>query len=401
MDALTVSELCLRVKSVLRAEPGLQDIWVEGEVSNARPAASGHWYWTIKDAAGSFKCVMWKAVALNQMTLPADGMAFRFHGKVGLYERGGEVQLDVDFVEPAGQGDLWQAFERLRRQLEAEGLFDEARKRPLPPYPMRIGVVTSPQAAALRDVAQTIQRRWPCATVLVAPTRVQGAEAPAEIVAALTAIARAAVDVVLVVRGGGSIEDLWAFNDEAVARAIAACPVPTVSGVGHETDFTIADFVADLRMPTPTAAAERVTPDAADLRQAVDDLTDRLARQLGWRQDTAGSGLASLTHRLALVSPARTVADRHARVDANRARLKRALAGRLTVANAHLDGHRQRLEALSPTAILRRGFAHVTHISDGRTVRRPSDVKGGDGLRIRLADGDVRAVVQGQTRLFE
>ncbi|MCC7020495.1 MAG: exodeoxyribonuclease VII large subunit [Ardenticatenales bacterium] len=401
MDALTVSELCLRVKSVLRAEPGLQDIWVEGEVSNARPAASGHWYWTIKDAAGSFKCVMWKAVALGQMTLPADGMAFRFHGKVTLYERGGDIQLDVDFVEPAGQGDLWQAFERLRRQLEAEGLFDEARKRPIPPYPMRIGVVTSPQAAALRDVAQTIQRRWPCATVLVAPTRVQGAEAPAEIVAALSAIARAAVDVVLVVRGGGSIEDLWAFNDEAVARAIAACPVPTVSGVGHETDFTIADFVADLRMPTPTAAAERVTPDAADLRQAVDDLTERLARQLRWRQDAAGSGLASLTHRLALVSPARTVADRHARVDANRARLKRALAGRLTVANAHLDGHRQRLEALSPTAILRRGFAHVTRFSDGRTVRRPSDVKGGDGLRIRLADGDVRAVVQGQTRLFE
>lgn len=401
MDALTVSELCLRVKSLLRADPGLQDIWVEGEVSNARPASSGHWYWTIKDTAGSFKCVMWKPVALSQATLPADGMAFRFHGKITLYERGGDIQLDVDFVEPAGQGDLWQAFERLRRQLDAEGLFDEARKRPLPAYPLRIGVVTSTAAAALRDVAHAVQRRWPCATLVVAPARVQGAEAPAEIVAALGAIARANVDVVLVVRGGGSIEDLWAFNDEAVARAIAACPVPTVAGVGHETDFTIADFVADVRMPTPTAAAERVTPDARELQQAVDDLADRLARQIRWRREGAAAGLDAVRRRLGLVSPARTVADRRARVDAARERLRRAIEHRVSVADAHLDGQRQRLEALSPVGILRRGYAHVTRFADGRTVRRPSEVKGGDGLRIRLAEGEVAAVVQGQTRLFE
>lgn len=401
MDALTVSELCLRVKSLLRADPGLQDIWVEGEVSNARPASSGHWYWTIKDTAGSFKCVMWKPVANSQATLPADGMAFRFHGKITLYERGGDIQLDVDFVEPAGQGDLWQAFERLRRQLDAEGLFDEARKRPLPPYPTRIGIVTSPQAAALRDVYHVVQRRWPCAVLLVAPARVQGPEAPAEIVAALAAIVRAQVDVVLVVRGGGSIEDLWAFNDEAVARAIAACPVPTVSGVGHETDFTIADFVADVRMPTPTAAAERATPDARELQQAVDDLTDRLARQVGWRRDSASTSLATLRRRLRLVSPNRTVAEQRARVGADRERLLRAIGSRLSVAGAHLDGQRQRLEALSPEGILRRGYAHVTRFADGRTVRRAADVKGGDGLRIRLAEGEVPVVVQGQTRLFE
>ncbi|MEO8084529.1 MAG: exodeoxyribonuclease VII large subunit [Ardenticatenales bacterium] len=401
MDALTVSELCLRVKSLLRADPGLQDIWVEGEVSNARPASSGHWYWTIKDTAGSFKCVMWKPVANSQATLPADGMAFRFHGKITLYERGGDIQLDVDFVEPAGQGDLWQAFERLRRQLDAEGLFDEARKRPLPPYPTRIGVVTSPQAAALRDVYHVVQRRWPCAVLLVAPARVQGPGAPAEIVAALAAIVRAQVDVVLVVRGGGSIEDLWAFNDEAVARAIAACPVPTVSGVGHETDFTIADFVADVRMPTPTAAAERATPDARELQQAVDDLTDRLARQVGWRHDAASTSLETVRRRLRLASPARTVADHRARVAADRERLRRAIGGRLSVADAHLDGQRQRLEALSPEGILRRGYAHVTRFADGLTVRRATDVKGGDGLRIRLAEGEVPAVVQGQTRLFE
>lgn len=401
MDALTVSELCLQVKSLLKSDPRLQDIWVEGEVSNARPASSGHWYWTIKDGAGSFRCVMWKAVAAGQAALPVDGLAFRFHGRVSLYERGGDIQLDVDLVEPAGQGDLWQAFERLKRTLEAEGLFDAARKRPLPAYPMRIGVVTSPQAAALRDVAHAVGRRWPCATLCVAPARVQGAEAPSEIVAALGAIAAAGVDVVLVVRGGGSIEDLWAFNDEAVARAIAACPVPTVSGVGHETDFTIADFVADVRMPTPTAAAERVTPDARELRQAVDDLTDRLARQLRWQLDGAAGGLAAAARRLTLASPARTVAEARARVGADHDRLVRALAARLSVARAELEGRRQRLAALHPDAILRRGYAHVTRADDGRTVRRPADVTGGDGLRIRLAEGEVRAVVQGQGRLFD
>ncbi len=401
MDALTVSELCLQVKSRLRSDPQLQDVWVEGEVSNARPASSGHWYWTIKDGAGTFRCVMWKPVAASQTTLPADGLAFRFHGKVTLYERGGDVQLDVDVVEPAGQGDLWLAYDRLRRSLEAEGLFDAARKRPLPAYPMRIGVVTSPQAAALRDVAHAVQRRWPCAALIVAPARVQGAEAPAEIVAALGAIARAGVDVVLVVRGGGSIEDLWAFNDEAVARAIAACPVPTVSGVGHETDVTIADFVADVRMPTPTAAAERVTPDARELRQAVDDLSDRLARQLRWRLDGAAGQLAAAARRLALATPARALANARSSVAADRDRLRRALAARLALHRAQLEGYRQRLAALHPDAILRRGYAHVTRAADGRTVRRPADVAGGDGLRIRLAEGEVRAVVQGQGKLFD
>lgn len=401
MDALTVSELCLQVKSRLRSDPQLQDVWVEGEVSNARPASSGHWYWTIKDGAGTFRCVMWKPVAASQTTLPADGLAFRFHGKVTLYERGGDVQLDVDVVEPAGQGDLWLAYDRLRRSLEAEGLFDAARKRPLPAYPMRIGVVTSPQAAALRDVAHAVQRRWPCAALIVAPARVQGSEAPAEIVAALGAIARAGVDVVLVVRGGGSIEDLWAFNDEAVARAIAACPVPTVSGVGHETDVTIADFVADVRMPTPTAAAERVTPDARELRQAVDDLSDRLARQLRWRLDGAAGQLAAAARRLALATPARALANARSSVAADRDRLRRALAARLALHRAQLEGYRQRLAALHPDAILRRGYAHVTRAADGRTVRRPADVAGGDGLRIRLAEGEVRAVVQGQGKLFD
>jgi exodeoxyribonuclease VII large subunit len=238
----SVSEVTSHLKALLESDALLTDVWVQGEVSNFTPAASGHWYWTLKDESAALQCVMWRSRVSAQTYTPEVGESLLAHGYVSVYETAGKVQLYADHVEPAGRGDLYRRFEELKARLAAEGLFDEERKRPLPRFPRRIGVVTSLDAAALRDVCRVLARRWPSVEVLVSPTLVQGDAAPAEIVAAIEAIQRSDVDVVIVTRGGGSLEDLWAFNDEGVARAVAGCAVPVISGVGHETDFTICDF---------------------------------------------------------------------------------------------------------------------------------------------------------------
>jgi exodeoxyribonuclease VII large subunit len=250
----------------------LQDLWLEGEVSNWKHAPSGHIYFTLKDEAASIRCAMWRSNIQRAAYLPAgDGEAVLAHGYVSVYEPQGVYQFYVDDVQPVGLGSLYARFEQLKARLQAEGLFDADRKRSLPHFPRRIGVVTSPSGAVLRDILNVLRRRYPLAEVIVAPTLVQGPEAPAQIVRALERVGQVpGVDVIILARGGGSLEDLWAFNDEAVARAIVAAPVPVVSGVGHETDFTIADFAADLRAPTSSAAAELVTPDRAALRQQVE-----------------------------------------------------------------------------------------------------------------------------------
>lgn len=401
MNAYSVTALSDHIKAILEDDPELGDVWVEGEVSNCRPAASGHWYFVLKDEGATLSCVIWKSSAAALSTLPADGQRFLMHGAVSVYGPAGRYQYYVDHCEPAGLGDLHQRFEALKARLAEEGLFDAARKRPLPAYPMRIGVVTSRQAAALRDICNVLARRWPAAEVRLAPTLVQGDAAPDQIVAALAAVARAGVEVVLLARGGGSLEDLWAFNDERVARAIAACSVPVVCGVGHEIDFTIADFVADVRAPTPSAAAEMVTPDARELRLAVDDRRLRLTRSVadrvdGWRQATD-----RLAHRLRLVAPERAIRDHRTRIEALRARLGRAMEARLRLARADLDGRTRRLAALSPEATLRRGYAHVSRARDGRAVGTIGDVRSGDAIRVRVIDGAFDAVVTGQGRLFD
>jgi exodeoxyribonuclease VII large subunit len=344
---------------------------------------------------------MWKGQAARQSALPADGQAFQLHGVVSVYPQAGKYQLVVDRVEPVGLGDLHQQFELLKAKLAAEGLFDAERKRPLPQWPRVIGVVTSAQAAALRDIAKVLARRWPLAELRVAPTLVQGEAAPAAIVAALGAIGRAGPEVVIVARGGGSIEDLWAFNDEGVARAIAACPVPVVSGVGHETDFTIADFVADLRAPTPSAAAELVTPDGEALTQLVDDYAGRLAFVARRRLEAAVLDLERLNRRLGLASPARAVARHRDAVRADRDRLRRAVVGRLRLERSAVDGQGRRLAALSPEATLARGYAHVQRKTDGVTVRSTRDARAGATLVVRVADGRFEAVVPGQPTLFD
>ncbi len=401
MTPLTITELNAYIKALIDGDPVLADVWVEGEVSNCKPAASGHWYFSLKDEGGTVACVIWKGQALGMVHLPEDGRRFLMHGYVSVYPAQGRYQYYVDHCEPAGLGDLHREFERLKARLDAEGLFDPERKRPLPRYPERIGIVTSPQAAALRDVGRVLERRWPVAEVILAPTLVQGEGAPAQIARAIERIGRAGVDVVIVTRGGGSIEDLWAFNDEGVARAIAACPVPVIAGVGHEIDFTIADFVADLRAPTPSAAAELATPDARELRQAVDERRDRLAAATGERLAASRVDVERLAHRLGRATPHRTVQAARVRVLDHRERLARDVSTRLRLAQTRVDGVRGRLAALSPQATLARGYAHVTLARDGRTVRLKRDVGAGVGVRVRVADGSFGAVVEGQAGLFD
>ncbi len=391
-QAVSVSELTRYVREVLESDEGLQNIWVRGEVSNFSRPASGHLYFTIKDQGAALKCVMWRSSAARQTYLPRDGEAVLVHGAIRVYEAGGAYQLNVDIMRPAGEGALFQEFMRLKAALEAQGLFDPQRKRPIPGRPQRIGIVTSPTGAALRDMLHTIARRYPIAEVVLAPTPVQGDEAPGGIVAALAALQRLAPppDVVLLARGGGSVEDLWAFNDQRVAFAIAGSAVPVITGVGHETDFTIADFVADLRAPTPTAAAELATPDQAELRQGLAEYLERI-RQVGRGaiQDERWS-LADLQRRLALLAPQNRLRSEQQSLDELSGRLGRAAAHQLELESAALHSLGGRLQALNPYGVLQRGYALVSR-PDGSLVARAAQVQPGDRLNLRFQDGERRA----------
>jgi exodeoxyribonuclease VII large subunit len=388
----SVTEVTDHIKRLLDDDAALADVWVRGEVRDFRAAASGHWYFALKDASAVLKCVMWRNRAAAQAQCPEDGASVVVHGSVSVYAAQGQYQLYADHLEPAGRGELFLAFERLKARLQAEGLFDPGRKRPLPQFPRRVGVVTSADAAALRDVCQVLARRWPLVEVLVAPTLVQGQGAPALIAAAVGAAGKADVDAVLVVRGGGSVEDLWAFNDEGVARAIAACPAPVVTGVGHETDVTIADFVADVRAPTPSAAAEIVTPDGRELMITVDGLRDRLTEAAAGDLRARSGRVDDVRRRLSLVAPARWVDSRRELLAERRVRLDRAIGGSVQFAQASVDALARRLTALDPSATLARGYAHVTRAEDGRTVSSVGDVAPGMLLCVRVTDGDFDAL---------
>ena len=301
-NVYSVSQVSAYIKSLFVSDMLLADVWLSGEVSGFTQASSGHCYFTLKDAGAILKSVIWRTQAKG-MVLPRNGDAVIVHGAISVYEQGGAYQLYVDHLEPAGVGQLWLEFERLKARLEAEGLFDEARKRPIPARPVRLGVVTSPTAAALRDILRTLSRRYGLVDVILASTPVQGDQAPPAIVAALALLnrwsaEREPLDAIILARGGGSIEELWAFNDEHVARAIAASAVPVITGVGHETDFTIADFVADLRAPTPTGAATLATPDGRELSAAVAALMARAERQLGGHLADERSRVEGLAVRL-------------------------------------------------------------------------------------------------------
>jgi exodeoxyribonuclease VII large subunit len=382
------------LRDLLVNDEKLGDVWVVGEVSNFSRPSSGHLYFTIKDATASLRCVMWRNTAIRQTFLPRDGAAIEVHGSIDVYEAGGMYQLYADAIRPAGEGALFQEFLRLKARLEAEGLFDPERKRPLPRWPRCIGVVTSPTAAALRDILNTLRRRYPIARVVLAPTPVQGSEAPPGIVSALQEINRVAQpDVIILARGGGSIEDLWAFNDERVARAIVASPAPVVTGVGHETDFTIADFAADLRAPTPTAAAEMVTPNRMDLLADLDELLARLSRSAQGDLSARRWTLNDQANRLRLNSPAIRLRSDRQRLDELGRRSGIAMTHQSQLSRAQIAGMEQRLRSLNPIAVLGRGYAVVSQ-QDGSLVRSTTQVKAGDALNVRVADGNFDARVE-------
>jgi exodeoxyribonuclease VII large subunit len=392
----SVTGLTSYISLLLERDGILRDLWVSGEVSNAsRNDASGHWYFTLKDAKASLACVMWRSVASKQSTLPRDGHSFRLRGKISVYAPKGSYQLVVEEVQAiSGLGDLHAQLERLKAQLAAEGLFDQARKRPLPPRPARIGIVTSPEAAALQDVLNVLSRRYPLAQVILSPSSVQGEAAPPQIVRALQRLNQAnACEVILLVRGGGSLEDLWCFNDERVVRAIAASAIPIISGVGHEIDFTLADLAADLRAPTPSAAAEQAAPDMSELYGALAYQAERLGRALRQAVHGRAEALRQAQRALERQAPRRRLATARQQVDELSERLASATRRRLAWQRERLQARAERLQAASPLNILARGYAILTDETGRRVYSRAAELRPGQRLRLRLADGQRRATV--------
>ena len=383
----TVSRLTFHIRKLLEEDETLQDVWVQGEISNLSRPASGHVYFTLKDANASLKCVMWKTSAARLKLSLRDGMEVEVHGKIGVYEPQGQYQLYADIIRPVGEGALFQEFLRLKSMLEVEGLFAEERKRPIPEFPKRIGIVTSATGAALRDMLNTLRRRLPLVEVLLAPSPVQGTEAPPALVKAIQALNHQKPDVILLARGGGSIEDLWAFNDERVVRAVAASEIPVISGVGHETDFTLCDFAADLRAPTPTAAAELATQiTIIDLQAELQNYVSRLATSTFSLVAEQRAYLSSLISELRYLSPARRIQSETQRVDELSRRMLSSLIHRIQLQSAQVKGMTRRLEALSPLAVLARGYAVVTRKEDGKVVSRVSQA--GSEMKVRVRDGE-------------
>ncbi len=403
-EPLSVSEVTARVKEVIACDDLLADVRVAGEVSNLSRPASGHLYFTLKDEGAQLRCVMWRSYAARLSRLPRNGDAVIARGRIDVYERDGVYQLYVEALVGQGIGDLNAEFERLKQKLQAEGLFDAARKRPLPRFPRALGIVTSPTGAALQDILNVLRRRYPLLEVYLSPTLVQGEDAPEQIVRAIQRLNDAGCcDVILVARGGGSLEELWAFNDERVVRAIAASPTPVVSGIGHEIDYTLADFAADVRAPTPSAAAEIITPDINDLRLQVDAMSLTLTETMHARLTRAKAGLSTLQRALRLLSPFNQLARQRERLDEARTRLAAALAHRLAVLRLRLDGLRARLEGVGPLATLARGYA-IVRDADGRIVRSVQAVQRGARLQITVADGSFDAQAldsQGERRTTE
>ncbi|MCZ2121032.1 MAG: exodeoxyribonuclease VII large subunit [Anaerolineales bacterium] len=384
---LTVSQLTFHIRKRLEDDPTLRDVWVEGEISNLAKPNSGHIYFTLKDKNAALRCVIWKTDASRLRVNLQDGLAVEAHGKIAVYEPQGQYQLVVNLLQPKGEGALYQEFLRLKAALEAEGLFDPERKRPIPELPKTIGIVTSQTGAALRDMLNTLRRRLPLVNVILAPAPVQGAEAPPALVEALHKLNQQNPDVILLARGGGSIEDLWAFNDERVVRAVAASNAPIISGVGHETDFTLCDFAADLRAPTPTAAAELATQTTLDDLQAqVTHFTarlnartlDLLAEQKVW--------LAALAARLKYSSPERRIQTENQNLDGLSRRAFSALRHRIQLHSANVDGISKRLQALNPASVLARGYAIITSLENGQVISKVAQAKG--ALKARVSDGE-------------
>lgn len=391
--AITVSQLNRQAKTLL--EQGLARLWVEGEISNIARPASGHVYFTLKDKSAQIRAAFFRQRQRGPTISLKDGDQVLVYGRVSLYEARGDYQLIVEQIEPAGEGALKRQFEVLKKKLAAEGLFDEDRKQELPELPTRIGVITSPTGAAIRDIVSILGRRFPSIPLVIYPSAVQGDAAPQELITALaTAIRRAECDVLILARGGGSLEDLWAFNDEQLARAIAESPIPIVSAVGHEVDFTIADFVADLRAPTPSGAAELVVPDREDWLRVVKSLAMRISR-LGRRTvEDLAQALDWLSRRLVQTSPTAMLERSRTRLAGLNQRLSTAVHGAVAGISHRLELAMRGLHSVSPLATLERGYAIVEEATTGKVLLSPSDVSPGDDIRARLAHGELIATVK-------
>ena len=389
----TVSQVNQYIKSLLDRDRELTALYVRGEISNYKAYPSGHHYFSLKDGEGAIRCVMFKREAMSLRFRPENGMKVIAFGRVAVFPRDGQYQLYCTALTPEGVGDLHLAFEQLKQKLYAEGLFDPAHKKPIPKFPKRIALITSSAGAAVRDMLRILGARWPMAEVFLLPVRVQGAEAPGEICAAVAwANQHQVADLIITGRGGGSMEDLWAFNDENVARTIYHSAIPVISAVGHEPDVTIADFVADLRAATPSNAAELAVPDQNEVAVWLRQMEGRVAQAMGRKLESARKDLDRAARCRALQDPMNYVDDKRMVLDYQREKLAAGL-------NASLNRERQRfgqlaskLDALSPLKVLGRGYA-IPQKTDGGVVRSVSDVAPGDGLKLRVADGEISCQV--------
>lgn len=390
---LSVSQLNRYVKSIIEQDYNLQTVFVQGEISNfTNHYRTGHYYMTIKDEYSSIRAVMFKSANSRLRFMPENSMNVIIKGRVSVFERDGQYQLYIDDMQPDGAGALSLAFEQLKNKLAAEGLFDESRKRPIPRFPERVGVVTSPTGAAIRDIINVISRRFPAAELILCPVQVQGASAAGQIKAAIELFnAKKAADVLIVGRGGGSAEELWAFNEEPVARAVAASEIPVISAVGHETDFTICDFAADLRAPTPSAAAEIAVPDITALCELLGSFSRRMNSAVGGTLTHEKARLEARAQLLKRLSPRNYIDDLAARCGGAGVRIDSAVRHSMEVRRGEIAALCARLDALSPLRVIARGYAVAS--SGGKVLTSPSQVEVGDTIDLRLAGGELKCEV--------
>src|SRR5258708_27305038 len=391
----SVSSLTVYIRQMFDMDWRMQDIWVEGEISNLSQPAAGHWYFTLKDERSQLKAVMWKGSVAQQRYIPKHGEKIRAHGKIGVYEAGGQYQLYADALIPlSAVGDLHARFRQLWDRLEAEGLFRDEIKRPLPEFPRKIGIVTSATTAAFQDIQNVIRRRYPVAEIILSPTPVQGEAAASQIVTALRLIDGYGVDVILLAPGGGSLEDLWCFNDERIARAIRETRAPVVTGVGHETDTTLVDGAADRRTPTPSAGAELITPDLDLLRGEIEDMRLRIVEAMQEAITVRRDQLGDAEHKLRLVRPSCRNRNERQRLVELSDRLTQAINKRIASARRDLKAQDRALMLANPRGLLARGYAIVTRALDGKRIVNAIDAAPGTSVNIQLDKGTLTAAVK-------
>ncbi len=386
--ALTVTQLNEYVKRLIERTPQLSDVYVKGEISNFKNHYStGHFYFTLKDEGGQLRAVMFKSFASKMKFMPEDGMKVTLHGRISAFVRDGTYQIYADSMEPDGVGSLYVAFEQLKKRLEREGLFDISRKKPLPKIPTRVGIITSPTGAAIRDMINVCGRRFPYAKLILFPSLVQGPDAPPQLIEGLKYFNQTgSADVIIIGRGGGSIEDLWAFNDEGVARAVAASTIPVISAVGHETDFTICDFAADKRAPTPSAAAELAVPETEELKRKISNIVKRESEVMSHMVRFYRERLKALSASRAMSDPMNVINDRRMLLDMFSDKLSAAFGHELVMKKAQLSTETGKLNALNPLSVIARGYSAV-YKEDGRLVKSVNDVTPGDRVEFKTIGG--------------